>query len=213
MGRKSITSGVRPKGKDRIEFDFEFEGKRYRPTVRRPATDGTLRRALQQLEGIRERIANGTFSFADEFPDFRFVQKVDSSARAGARTCNEVFDDFLQHCESRMAKNDLAFVTVDGYRKMLKQVWRPAIGKELFENIRYSRLARVADSYKWSKKTYNNTVSALRCAFEYAYRDFPEKHNPALALRCLRITKKDRPPIDPFTIQEAEALICVFRRS
>ena len=212
MGRKSITSGVRPKGDDRIEFDFEFEGKRYRPTLRRQPTEGNLRRAMQQLEAIRERIANGTFSFADEFPDFRFVEKVDSSARAGVRTCNEVFDDFLQHCESRMAKNDLAFITVDGYRKMLKQVWRPAIGKELFESIRYSRLARVADSYKWSKKTYNNTVSALRCAFEYAYRDFPEKHNPALALKCLRITKKDRPPIDPFTIQEAEALITAIHR-
>ena len=136
MGRKSITSGVRPKGKDRIEFDFEFEGKRYRPTVRRPPTEGNLRRALQQLEGIRECIANDTFSFADEFPDFRFVKKVDSSARAGARTCDEVFDDFLRHCKSRMAKNDLAFITVDGYRKMLKQVWRPAIGKELLESVR-----------------------------------------------------------------------------
>ena len=91
-------------------------------------------------------------------------------------------------------------------------MYRSSIGKELFESIRYSRLARVADSYKWSKKTYNNTVSALRCAFEYAYRDFPEKHNPALALRCLRITKKDRPPIDPFTIQEAEALIAAIHR-
>jgi len=101
MGRKSITSGVRPKGEDRIEFDFEFDGKRYRPTVRRPPTEGNLRRALQQLEGIRERITNGTFSFAEEFPDFRFVAKVDSSARAGARTCNEVFDDFLQSGDMR----------------------------------------------------------------------------------------------------------------
>jgi integrase len=38
------------------------------------------------------------------------------------------------------------------------------------------------------------------------------KHNPALALKCLRITKKDRPPIDPFTIQEAEALIAAIHR-
>lgn len=88
----------------------------------------------------------------------------------------------------------------------------PAIGKELFESIRYSRLARIADGHKWSKKTYNNTVSALRCAFDYAYRDFPEKHNPAPALKCLRITKKDRPPIDPFTIQEAEMLISAIHR-
>lgn len=60
--------------------------------------------------------------------------------------------------------------------------------------------------------TYNNVISALRCAFEYGYRDFPEKHNPASALKCFRITKKDRPVIDPFTIQEADALIAAIHR-
>ncbi|MDE2250339.1 MAG: DUF3596 domain-containing protein [Gammaproteobacteria bacterium] len=210
MGRKSVTSCVRPKGRSRIEFDFEFEGRRYRPTVRRAPTEGNLRRALQQLEGIRERIANNTFSFADEFPDFRDLPKVDTSGHA--RTCNIVIDEFLKHCESRMAKNDLAFVTVDGYRKIFNQVWRPTIGRELFQKVRYSQLSRVVDAYRWKKKTYNNAVSALRCAFEYGYRDFPEKHNPASALKCLRITKKDRPVIDPFTIQEAEALIAAIHR-
>jgi hypothetical protein len=92
----------------------------------------------------------------------------------------------------------------DGYRKILTQVWRPAIGKEMFEKIRYSRLSKVVNVYRWKKKTYNNAVSALRCAFEYGYRDFPEKHNPASALKCLRITKKDRRVIDPFTIKEAQ---------
>ena len=101
---------------------------------------------------------------------------------------------------------------MDGYRKILRQVWRPEVGEELFDKIRYSRLAKVADSYKWSKKTYNYAVSALRCAFVDGYRDFPEKHNPASALKCLRITKKDRPVIDPFTIQEAEALIAAIHR-
>ena len=63
----------------------------------------------------------------------------------------------------------------------------------------------------WGKKTYN-AVSALRCAFDFGYRDIPEKHNPATALRCFRITKKDRPRIDPFTIQEAEAVIAAIHR-
>jgi integrase len=33
------------------------------------------------------------------------------------------------------------------------------------------------------------------------------EHNPASGLKCLRISKKDRPVVDPFTIQEAESLI------
>ena len=128
MGRRSLTSCVRPKGKHRIQFDFEIEGKRYRPTVKRAPSEGILRQAVQQLEAIKTRIANGTFSFAEEFPDARGAEKPGTSAHAFI--CDEVFDEFLQHCESRLAKNDLAFVTVDGYRKILKQVWRPRIGRE-----------------------------------------------------------------------------------
>ena len=31
MGRKSLSGGVRAKGSDRIQFDFEFGDVRYRP--------------------------------------------------------------------------------------------------------------------------------------------------------------------------------------
>jgi hypothetical protein len=47
--------------------------------------------------------------------------------------------------------------------------------------------------YQWTKKTYDNAVSAIRCAFDYGYKDHPEKHNPATGLKCMRITKKGSP--------------------
>jgi len=100
-----------------------------------------------------------------------------------------------------------AFVTARGYAKLLAQIWRPEIGPRIFDEIRYSELAKIANAYQWSKKTYNNAISVVRCAFDYGYRDHPEKHNPASGLTCLRMTKKDRPPVTPFTIQEAELLI------
>jgi integrase len=71
---------------------------------------------------------------------------------------------------------------------------------------------QIADAKKFKKKTYNNVVSVLRCAFAYGYRDHPEKFNPASSLKCFRISKKDRPVPDPFTIQEAEALIAAIHR-
>jgi len=198
------------KGADRIEFTFRFEGVRYRPTVKRIPSEANLRRARKQLEEIKRRIANGTFSFAEEFPDYRYMEEL-GDAR-GARTCNEVFDEFMAHCESRLAKSDLAFATLDSYRKILDAVWRPKIGADLFERVKYSTLVKIADARKLKKKTYNNIVSPVRCAFEYGYRDHPEKHNPASGLKGFRITKKDRPVIDPFTIQEAEALITAIHR-
>ena len=205
MGRKSIQGGVNALGSNRIQFDFEFDGVRYRPTLKRSPTEANLKRARKQLEEIKQRIAAGTFVFAEEFPDYRFIKNL--AAPQKRRTCGQVFDEFLLACDSRVAKKDLAFVTAQGYRKLLAQIWRAEIGPKIFDEIRYSELAKIANSYQWSKKTYNNAISVIRCAFDYGYKDHPEKHNPASGLNCLRITKKDRPPVAPFTIQEAESLI------
>jgi integrase len=113
----------------------------------------------------------------------------------------------LAECDSRVAKKDLAFVTGSEYRKLLAQIWRPEIGQRIFDEIRYSELAKIANSYQWTKKTYNNAISVIRCAFDYGYKDHPQKYNPTSGLKCLRISKKDRPVVDPFTIQDAETLI------
>ncbi|GFE91710.1 hypothetical protein [Steroidobacter agaridevorans] len=147
--------------------------------------------------------------FEDEFPDYRDLEVI--APAEAPRACDQVLDDFMLHCESRMAKTDLAFAIVESYRKILDSVWRPEIGNEAFEGVKYSRLSKIVDS-KWdiSKKTHNNVVSIIRCAFEYGYRDHPEKHNPATALKCFRLTKKDRGVPDPFSIQEAEALIAAI---
>jgi len=205
VGRKSIQGGVNALGSDRIQFDFAFDGVRYRPTLKRSPTEANLKRARKQLQEIKQRIAAGTFVFAEEFPDYRFIENVDAPQKR--RTCDQVFDEFLLACDSRVAKKDLAFVTAQGYRKLLVQIWRPEIGPKIFDEIRYSQLAKIANAYQWSKKTYNNAISVVRCAFDYGYRDHPEKHNPASGLNCLRMTKRDRPPVAPFTIREAESLI------
>ena len=37
-------------------------------------------------------------------------------------------------------------------------------------------------------------------------------HNPARGLKTLRMRKKDRPPVDPFSIEDAEALIAAIHQ-
>ncbi len=54
--------------------------------------------------------------------------------------------------------------------------------------------------------------SILRQAFEYGYRDQPEKFNPARGLRSARQKKRDRPVIDPFSMHDAESLIAAMHR-
>ena len=210
MGSKWFTGGVAAAPHGRIQFDFVFEGVRFRPSVRRPPSEANLRRARERLEEIQRQIDAGTFSFAEEFPDYRFLRRLTGVVKV--RSCSEVFDEFLKHCESRLLRHDLAAATVSSYRRVLNGVWRPALRTHFFHQVRYSRLVAIADSKAWSKKTYNNAISILRRAFDFGYRDHPEQHNPARSLRSARLKKKDRPKIDPFSMQDAETLIGAIHR-
>jgi integrase len=204
-GRLQV-DGVSVQGKARIQYDFMLDGARYRPTLPRAPTEANLKRARAHLEEIKARIKLGTFRFEEEFPDYRYIERVIDPSQI--RTCDQVFDQFLAHCEARLARDDLAAVTLTNYRRILDNLWRPELGDKLFLKIDHLMLNRIADrNTRWSKKRYNNAISVLRCAFAFGYRNHPDKVNPALGLRCCRMTRKDRPQPDPFRIQDAETLI------
>jgi hypothetical protein len=48
------------------------------------------------------------------------------------------------------------------------------------------------------------SLSALRRAFEFGYRDHPEHFDPATALKGARMRRRDFPRIDPFRVQDAK---------
>jgi len=216
MGKKAGLIGVQAKGTDRIQFDFRIKGVRYRPTVYRKPTEANLRRAHEQLRDIKARIKSGTFNFDEEFPDYRFKDELPSppGSDKNAESCGDVFNKFLAHCEMRVLMDDMAFSTLDGYREILDVIFRPKIGEQPFEHVVYSQLAEIVSAHTKGKKkkTYNNVTSAVRTAFKFGYKDRPGKFNPALALETFRITEKDRPKVDPFTIQEAETIISACHR-
>jgi hypothetical protein len=93
MGTKWFTGGIVAAPRGRIPFDFIHNGVRYRPSIKRPPSEANLRRARERLEVIKHHIRLGTFSFEDEFPDYRFLARV--SGTSNARSCNEVFDAYL----------------------------------------------------------------------------------------------------------------------
>jgi hypothetical protein len=76
-----------------------------------------LGRARTYLARIKAQIGAGTFCFADEFPHYHGLQKLPPPLRS--RTCGEVFDAFLCHDEARLARGDLAAVTVTSHRRIL----------------------------------------------------------------------------------------------
>jgi len=192
----------------RIRFDFRVKGVRFRPTLPWPPTEGNLRRAHAYLVRTKAQIEAGTFCFADDFPHYRRRRNIPIPLTA--QSCGAVFDAFLDHESARVARGDLAPITLASHRQILDQVWRPHIGPLPFLGVRHSQLLKIADARRWNKKTYNNAISALRRAFAFGYCDHPEQRDPAASLQSARISKKDRPAIDPFSIQDAETLIAAL---
>jgi len=188
MGRKSITGGVMPVGPCGIQFDFSIGGRRFRPTLPWIPSETNLRRARELLTRIKAQIAAGTFRFTDEFPAYRGSHTLPHSVRP--RSCVEVFDAFLRHQAARVERGDLAPVTLYSHRKILDHIWQPHSGNLPFLGVTYSMLVKIADSYPWGKKTYNNAISALRRAFSFGYLDHPERRDPAAALKCARTVPK-----------------------
>lgn len=200
MGRKSVTGGVKPKG-DRIQLDFMVAGTRYRPNLNLAPNQANLRHAKRQLAAIKTRIANGTFSFADEFPDYRFIESVATSA--SHPIFDDVADKFMQSI------GDLQHATKESYRKILASFWRPKVGKRRMDEIKYSDLAAIVGGHPWaSTKTRNNVVSVGRRVFDFYYADIENKSNPAEKLKSLRV---QRQPPDPYSVAEAEQVIAGLR--
>jgi integrase len=134
--RRACNGGITPKGSRSIQYDFMFRGVRYRPSLRQASTEANLRRAREHLGVIKERIAAGTFQFAEEFPAYRNIDDVRSAP--GLRTCSHVFDAFLDHCASLQQKGGMEAATIASYEKILNGVWRPAIGRRNFLHVTHS---------------------------------------------------------------------------
>ncbi len=171
MSRISISGGVRPKGLRRIQLDFVMDGIRLRPSLPWPPTPGNLEKARKLLARIKAQIDARTFCFLDTFPNFRALKKLPRGITA--RSCGEVFDDFLNHEAARVARGDLAPITLRSHRQILNHAWRPQLGALPFLGVPHSMLIKIADSHHWNKKTYNNAISALRRAFAFGYLDYP----------------------------------------
>jgi hypothetical protein len=75
----------------RIQFDFEIDGVRFRPTLPWAPTPANLEQAQKLNARIKAQIEAGTFVFSDTFPKFKGLRKLPGSV--SAKSCGEVFDD------------------------------------------------------------------------------------------------------------------------
>lgn len=199
MGRKG--TGVEIHG-SAIRLSFMIEGKRHRELLMlngspMPVTAANMKYAHRVALEIRERIRHGTFSVAEYFP---------ASGAGGILTVGDWLRTWLgaQSVESS---------TKAGYESAVK-FWsnaqadaskRIAVGALALRALKPSHLlTAIANRPDLSGKTINNYVSVMRQALDLAQADKLIQGNPANEVPR---AKHQKAPLDPFSRDEAEAII------
>lgn len=152
-------------------------------------TAGNIKHASRVAAEIRERIRLGTFSMVEYFPA--------SGAGPSMMTV-------AKHLETWLAAKRLEGSTKAGYVSIAK-FWTDEIGDKPLRALKHSDvLTAIADYPDLSGKTINNRVSVLRGALDLALRDRLITENPVVGIPSATYQK---PPVDPFTAEEAEAIL------
>jgi len=199
MGRKG--SGVEVRG-NAIRIQFTYNGEVLRRTLKvdgKPLapTATNLKYAHRLAAELRERIRFDNFSLAEYFPAAGDVGQPHSVAAQ--------LDDWL-------AAQRLEVSTIAGYSSAIR-FWKraacdrkgSALGDRSVRLLKHSDvLTALASRPDLTGKTVNNYVSVLRKAIELAVADKTITTNPVSAVAR---AKHQKPPPDPFSRDEAEAII------
>ncbi len=199
MGKKG--SGVEIHG-NAIRLSFTFDGKRKRELLKlndtpMSPTAANMKYAHRIAQEIRERIRHGTFSMAEYFPE---------SGASDPLTVKSWLDTWLD-------AQSIEKSTKAGYKNAIS-FWNTAIankekqtpvGSLTLRELKLSHLLTgIAQRPDLAGKTVNNYVSVIRQALDLAVSDKIIRENPAHEVPR---AKHQKPPPDPFSRDEAEAII------
>jgi integrase len=180
-----------------IRINFTYEGKARKETLRTngkpiPPTPANLKFAARLAEEIRQKIRFGTFVYADYFPASK------TATTGQGVTVGDRLDTWFETLVGKEGS------TVKGYRTG-REWWKARIGHiPVRALVRSQILAALATEPEWTGKTRNNKMSVLRQALQLALADGVISANPCDGIGTF---PHQKPEPDPFTQEEAEAII------
>lgn len=175
-----------------IRISFQWQGKRCREVIKLPPTKKNLAYAAGLRSEILRKIAMGTFSYREYFPDSDLAEK------SASPTFFEVAKTWIE------GQSHLAFSTEKEYRAMLNRYWLPDLGDIEIKRITASTLLEVIAKQTWSAKTRNNALGPLKNVFDLAHTDGIIDSNPAAKIKNAKVQK---PEPDPLTLEESEIIL------
>jgi integrase len=195
MGRVGLGIEAR---KSSIRLHFVFEGKPVseRLTINRKSvlpTPAHMKFAMQVATHLRKRIAQGTFDYAEFFPD---------SPRAQIKAPNSfgpLADLWLE------SKGQLEAATKDQYMNAVA-FWKRLLGEQTpIDKLTFQVLSAKIGKQPWaSGKSANNYLIALRGIFAFEYSGRRTADNPMAGIKNLAVVKKLP---DPLTADERDRIL------
>jgi integrase len=194
MGRQGLGIECRDSS---IRLKFVLNGQTYRERltlngVALPPTAANMKHAAFVAASIRRAIAQGTFSFAEFFPDSQYAQ-------GDVQRFGKLADMWLE------SKGQLEAATRDQYRNAIA-LWKRLLGADKrMRDLDYRTLASVIGKHPWaSAKSANNYLIALRGVFDLEYHGRTAADNPLIGVKNFTVVKKLP---DPLTADERDMIL------
>lgn len=198
----------------RIQIAFSFRGIECRELLPpRPITQTSVNIAGGLRAEIQRRIAEGTFVYADYFPDSDRAKQFDAT---GARIMvRKLLDKQLEVYERQVENKTLSPSTFDGYSKAINSERMKFWDGKALREATPSVLRDWISSFDITAKFARNLLTPLRSVFEDALNDQLIDFNPfdRIALNKLlkQSTKSSDYEVDPFTQAERVELLKAAR--
>lgn len=196
----------------RIQIAFSWQKQQCRELLPLgPINKSSIQYAANLRAEIKRRINDGTFKYADYFPDSPKARGPDKVSQSLQHKLQAQLDLY----EKQVANGKMSPATYNGYAKAINSArmkhWH---GKQLHEATP-SELRDWISEMDCTSKAIRNLLTPLRSVFEDALNDGLIEYNPfdriALAKLIRQNSKASDYVIQPFTQAEREALLQACR--
>ncbi|GKS73728.1 site-specific integrase [Acidovorax sp. SUPP950] len=215
MGRKpealTLPAGV-TRRRDRLQIAFSWEGKQCRELMPEgPITKGALLYASNLRAEIKRKIEDGSFVYAEYFPDSPKAK----AASASTPLMETALQVQLQTYQQQVDNGQMSPATLRGYAKAINgERMRRWHGRQVRE-VTPSDLRLWISEMDCTSKAIRNVLIPLRSVFEDALNDGLIDFNPferiALAKLIRQTSKASDYVIQPFTAAERAQLLAACR--
>jgi integrase len=185
-----------------IRLFFVLDGKEHRETLRvngapMEPTPKNIKAARIIARNLRRDIKAGLFSFGEYFPSSPL-------ATVGRQ------ESVAEQLDSWLSAQRIETSTRAGYESAAR-FWKGAIGNIKIRALLHSHILKaLATRPKLTGKTINNYVSVLRESMAMAVLDKTIAANPVAEVPT---AKHQKPPPDPFSVDEAHAIVGYMLRT